>query len=163
MKKLLWSLSVLGCIVLIGNYGYLYANQTKAAPTDQNQFAVDYSGLDGTQAELNQKAYQELKRADAKLNEIYKQIFVEYKRNKLFLAKLTQAESAWLKYRDAQLEARFPGANKQELYGSAYPMSYYLEQAAMTWERVKELNRWLTEPAEGDIGNGSYGQKEAPL
>ncbi len=33
----------------------------------------------------------------------------------------------------------------------------------MTWDRVKELNRWLAEPAEGDTGKGSYGQKETPI
>jgi uncharacterized protein YecT (DUF1311 family) len=36
------------------------------------------------------------------------------------VTKLKQAQRAWIAFRDAHLEARFPKADKQAEYGSAY-------------------------------------------
>ena len=40
-------------------------------------------------------------------------------------------------------------------------MCYCLEKAKLTWVRVAELQKWLT-AQEGNVCNGSKGQKEAP-
>lgn len=112
----------------------------------------------GSQAELNEAAYKEYERADEKLNEIYRTIFREYKGEKLFLEKLKETERLWIKYRDAYMESRFPGEDKQFIYGSVYPMAYYYVKAQKTWERVRELDEWLNYQ-EGDVTAGSIGMK----
>lgn len=129
------------------------------AQVNDESFKVDYSdpGFQGTQFEMNEAAYREFKRADDKLNEIYGQILVRYKNNQVFLDKLVEAELAWIKFRDAHLEAIYPEENKRLYYGSIYPMVYSLENAKLTWNRVKELNEWLIDYPDGMVGLGSRG------
>src|ERR1700746_284387 len=74
-----------------------------------------------TQSAMNQDACAQYKQADHALNAAYPKILKDYPKDPQFLAKLKQAQRAWITFRDAQLEARFPKADKQSEYGSAYP------------------------------------------
>jgi Uncharacterized protein conserved in bacteria len=158
MKKLALIVLFTMLALCLTNIHALGAN-TQSSPTNTSEFEVDYSKLTGSQSEMNDAAYKEFKRADDKLNGIYRQILVEYKKNQLFLAKLTEAEKAWLKFRDAHLEALYPEEDKQSHYGSSFLMGFNLEKARLTWERVKQLNEWLN-PVEDAVGLGSRGQTE---
>ncbi|EGO63806.1 lysozyme inhibitor LprI family protein [Acetonema longum] len=154
-------LLVLGLTVLIFNKD-VWAAKTPPIKEYNENFEIDYSdpGLRGSQSEMNEAAYREFKRADDKLNEIYGQIFVKYKNNKLFLDKLTNAEIAWIKYRDAYLESIYSEKDKHIHYGSVFPI-YNIEAAKLTWDRVKQLNQWLIDYPEGMVGLGSRGKIDA--
>jgi uncharacterized protein YecT (DUF1311 family) len=115
-----------------------------------------------TQIERNQCATSRLKAADDELNRVYQSILNRYKNDRQFLAKLRTAQQAWLKFRDAELEAKFPFADKQARYGSVYPMCANLFLAQRTQERIKDLRQWLDGTEEGDVCAGSVHYKAEP-
>jgi uncharacterized protein YecT (DUF1311 family) len=114
-----------------------------------------------TQLKLNQCATSRLKAADDELNRIYQAILRKYKDDREFLEKLRNAQRAWLTFRDAELEAKFPFGDKQYHYGSGYPMCADLFLAQRTQERAKHLREWLDGTEEGDVCAGSVQYKPA--
>jgi uncharacterized protein YecT (DUF1311 family) len=109
-----------------------------------------------TQAAMDQCAAQSLAAADKELNQVYQQVLAKYAANKAFVAKLRTAQKAWLAFRDAELEARYPASDKQTEYGSVYPMCADNELEAITRQRIQELRAWLKGTQEGDVCAGSY-------
>lgn len=107
-----------------------------------------------TQMELAGDACSEYKQADADLNSVYGEVLAKHKKDTAFAAKLKEAQRAWIKFRDAHLESIYPAANKQQEYGSAFPMCNCGELAEITKKRTAQLKQWLT-AEEGDVCNGS--------
>lgn len=107
-----------------------------------------------TQMDMNNKAYQEWKKADDELNKVYNQVLKKYKEDKVFIAKLQKAELAWIKFKDAEIEAIYPDDDKNN-YGSVYPMCVNGIATEMTKQRTKELKLWLKGIQEGDVCAGS--------
>lgn len=107
-----------------------------------------------TQMDMNNKAYQEWKKADDELNKVYKQVLEKYKEDKVFIAKFKKAELAWIKFKDAEIEAIYPDEDKRN-YGSVYPMCANGIATEMTQQRTKELKLWLKGIQEGDVCAGS--------
>lgn len=105
-----------------------------------------------TQADLNDCAAAEFRKADAELNRVYQQLLAANKDDQLFVEKLKTAQRAWLAFRDAQLEAIYPATEPQSKYGSVFPMCYSLAEAELTVERTKHLQRML-KGKEGDVCN----------
>jgi uncharacterized protein YecT (DUF1311 family) len=69
------------------------------------------------------------------------------------------AERAWIVFRDAELEARYPiipGEQPTVTYGSVWPSCLAEERTALTGKRTAELKQWLEDPEEGDVRAGSY-------
>lgn len=112
-----------------------------------------------TQLERNQCATKHLKAANDELNRVYQSILNRYKNDRQFLVKLRNAQQAWQKFRDAELEAKFPFEDKQARYGSLYPMCANLFLAQRTHERIKDLRQWLDGTDEGDVCTGSVHYK----
>ena len=112
-----------------------------------------------TQSQRNQCATSQLKAADDELNRVYQDILKRYKNDRQFVQKLRNAQQAWLKFRDAELEAKFPFADKQARYGSVYPMCANLFLAQRTQERIKDLRQWLDGTEEGNLCAGSVHYK----
>jgi uncharacterized protein YecT (DUF1311 family) len=108
-----------------------------------------------TQSEMNGDAATHYAAADKKLNDTYQKIRTTYKDNKLFLSKLQSSEQAWIRFRDAEMDALFPAADKQSQYGSVYPMCRNQWLAELTTQRAKELSRWVKGTKEGDCCAGS--------
>ena len=108
-----------------------------------------------TQSAMNQDACAESKKADQALNATYAKVFKDYAKDPQFLAKLKQAQRAWIAFRDAHLVARFPKADKQAEYGSAYPACRCAVLTELTAQREKELKVWADGIPEGDVCNGS--------
>jgi uncharacterized protein YecT (DUF1311 family) len=108
-----------------------------------------------TQLESNECAAKEYAEADAELNRVYKTILEKYKKDPLFLDKLRAAQRAWLAYRDAEIEAKYPHADEPRYYGSIFPMCDGLYRAQLTQERVEKLREWLDGAEEGDACSGS--------
>jgi uncharacterized protein YecT (DUF1311 family) len=99
------------------------------------------------------------KAIDAQLNKVYTTILQEYKNDTLFIKRFKEAQRAWLQFRDAQLESRFPTAikgNQNKEYGSMYPECACFELAELTKQRVTQLEAWLNGTEEGDVCGGSY-------
>ena len=97
-----------------------------------------------TQAAMNACADQELQRVDAELNKTYRMLLVKTTSQPETAAKIKSAQKAWLVFRDAYLEAKFPAADKQTAYGSIYPMQFALLRAKLTRQQtaaLKELPR----------------------
>jgi uncharacterized protein YecT (DUF1311 family) len=108
-----------------------------------------------TQSELDEQACGQFHKADVAMNDAYARILKEYANDQQFIAKLKTAQQAWLAYRDAELEALYPKANKQAEYGTVYPMCHCSELQFLTEARTKELKRWLDGTIEGDVCAGS--------
>ena len=113
------------------------------------------SALAQTQAEMNQDACAQYKKADQALNAIYAKVLKDYAKDPLFLAKLKQAQRAWIAFRDADLSARFPKADKPTEDGSACPTCRCAVLTELTEQREKELRVWTDGVPEGDVCNGS--------
>lgn len=93
--------------------------------------------------------------ADKELNSVYRQLQEQYKSEPEFLAKLKAAQRAWIQFRDAHLEARFPLPDKQAMYGSVYPVCAEEILADLTEARTAQLRFWLEGVEEGDACAGS--------
>jgi uncharacterized protein YecT (DUF1311 family) len=109
-----------------------------------------------SQAAMDACASQSLAAADKELNQVYQQVLAKYASDKVFTAKLRTAQKAWVAFRDAELEARYPASDKSLQYGSVYPMCANNELEAMTRKRIEELRAWLKGTQEGDVCAGSY-------
>lgn len=109
-----------------------------------------------SQAAMNACAQQNLGAADKELNQVYQQVLAKYASDKVFIAKLRAAQKAWIAFRDAELEARYPASDKQLQYGSVYPMCANNDREAMTRKRIEQLRAWLKGVQEGDVCAGSY-------
>lgn len=107
-----------------------------------------------TQLDLNEDACTSYQKADAELNKTYKAILRKKSDDPVFLAAMKKAQRAWVAFRDAEIEAVYPEADKQAQYGSVYPMCNCGVAAHLTQQRVEQLKAWLT-AEEGDVCNGS--------
>jgi len=110
-----------------------------------------------TQTEMNIESNERFKSTDQELNEVYQLILEDYQTDTLFIEKLKASQRLWIKFRDSELEMKYPESDKR-LYGSMYPMcaTAYLDQ--LTNDRIKKLKEWL-EPipkGEGCVGSVKY-------
>ena len=122
--------------------------------------AITLTSFSQTQLEMNQKISEGYLKADKELNSVYKQILTDYQGDSVFLEKLKASQRLWIKFRDAELEMKFPEPAKRLNYGSMYPMceSGYLKQ--LTKERTKKLKEWLQPLTEGEGCVGSIKYRE---
>lgn len=98
---------------------------------------------------------QDFKSADRELNQVYQQVIQRYGDRPEFVAKLQAAQRAWIKFRDAQVEAMYPAVDKQKEYGSVYPACAESVLRELTEARTIQLRRWLEGVDEGDACAGS--------
>jgi uncharacterized protein YecT (DUF1311 family) len=107
----------------------------------------------GSQAEINQCVSERYKKADARVNAVYRRVvqimekgvsdaqsdrdpdLVKY--NQRAIEKLRMAERAWIRYRDLHCEAD----SQQYEGGAAVPMYWGLCMERTTADRVEELKR----------------------
>jgi len=115
-------------------------------------------GFAQTQLEMNQQANDSYKKVNKELNEIYKQILIEYKTDTVFVKNLKSSQRIWITFRDAELKVKYP-ERETEYYGSIHPVcvANYLEK--LTRERINTLKVWITGIEEGDCCSGSVKMK----
>lgn len=147
MKKVIFSFVLLAIGFGLCVFVPLKQNSVQANNVKSNFFS--------TQTDMNNQAYQEWKKADDELNKVYSQILKKYKDDKVFIAKFKKAELAWIKFKDAEIEAIYPEEDKMHNYGSVYPMCVNGIATEMTQQRTKELKLWLKGIEEGDVCAGS--------
>lgn len=111
-----------------------------------------------SQTKMNQDAMAEWKKADAEMLSLYKGIVDTYSKgpvqNPVFVEKFKKAQTAWIAYRDAHLDAVFPSTTPNE-YGSVQPMCIATIKAELTKNRIVELRRWSEGIEEGEVCLGS--------
>jgi uncharacterized protein YecT (DUF1311 family) len=95
-----------------------------------------------TQLELNQKAIVEDEKSDKKLQSVYRQVIKVYASDTLFVKNLKASQTAWIRYRDLQVKARFPDY-PSPYYGSMLPMCVSEYSIQLTKSRIQELEEWL--------------------
>lgn len=109
-----------------------------------------------TQREMTRQACDAYKRAESSRQELVTRIRAEHRGDRVFLNKFEVLEKAWLAYRDAYLDARWPVEDKQAEYGSAWPMCHCLEAESVVNQHAAELTEhWLSPHDDGDICAGS--------
>lgn len=103
----------------------------------------------------------DFKAADAELNRVYQQVLAKYADEPTFVHRFKQAQRAWIKFRDAHLEARYPALDKRGEYGSIYSLCFSNLMAELTEARTQQLKLWLDGIGEGDGCAGSVRTPEA--
>lgn len=102
-----------------------------------------------SQLDMNQAAGRELKAAEAEMNAALERLFTLATGKPRSVAKLKQAQAAWLAYRDAHVRAFWP-SDEPGAYGSVYPMCVANELTRLTRARSAQL-RAMTDRADGDV------------
>ena len=72
-----------------------------------------------TQTEMNIESYNQYLKVDKELNVVYNQILKKYSSDKVFLKKLKISQNLWVKFRDAEAEAKEAAAEKQNWFMKA--------------------------------------------
>ena len=103
-----------------------------------------------TQAGLQSCYCDRAQKADAQLNDVYRQLLKKNGSDTSFIEKLKIPQRAWLAFRDAQLEALYPDPDPKAAYGSVFTMCECMAQEELTMDRVKQLRQML-QSAEGDV------------
>ena len=110
--------------------------------------------LGQTQLEMNEAAQAKFNQADKQLNIVYKKVLTSYSRDSNFIAQLKASQRIWIQFRDAEMKMKFPEKD-QSIYGSVFPMCWYIYMEELTVERTKKLKLWLTGAKEGEVCSGS--------
>lgn len=97
-----------------------------------------------SQMQLNQEAGTDLQKADRQLNDVYKKLLAVTSAD--WKAKLTQAQLAWITFRDRECEFETIAT----VGGSIHGMMVANCQTRLTLQRVGELER-LLKCQEGDL------------
>jgi uncharacterized protein YecT (DUF1311 family) len=131
----------------------LASSLTAPAATDNPSCLQTVAG----QAQLNDCASDTARIAELSMQRLVDSILKQHASDAVFVRKFTAAHAAWLRYRDAELAARFPAENPQAEYGSMFPMCWGLEHARLSRERIRLLKLWSElAPAESEVCQGSY-------
>lgn len=117
-----------------------------------------------TQFELNSCASDEYAAADKELNQVYQGVLERYKGDAKFIVKLREAQRAWLRYRDAEFEAKFPHHQEVDYleYGNVFPMCANVYRVQLIRERITKLREWLDGTDEGNACAGSVDRSHPP-
>jgi len=102
--------------------------------------------------EETKAAIGEFKLVEAELNTVFNKVLTQYKSNAEFVKNMKESQDLWIKFRAAELKAKFPASGE---YGSVYTMCVNDYLTEMTNERITKLNTWLKGTYEGDVCSGS--------
>jgi uncharacterized protein YecT (DUF1311 family) len=99
-----------------------------------------------TQTEMNMSAAADLKKADARLNAVYKKVLAANEDNEQFCSDLREAQRAWIKFVEFHLKTVFPlqeGEDPRVVYGSIYPMDFAGAKTELIEARTEQLQSLL--------------------
>ena len=118
-------------------------------------FSLSLTSFSQSQSEMNQTEYDKYLVVDKELNRVYNQILMEYKNDSTFIEKLKIAQRLWIKFRDAEVEMKFPEADTRFAYGSMYPMCESVYMTYLTNQCIEKLKEWLEPIPDGEACTGS--------
>jgi uncharacterized protein YecT (DUF1311 family) len=101
----------------------------------------------GTMIEMAACARDDFNAADAELNRAYRQLLTAGAKERTFIANLRTAQKAWIKFRDAELEAKFACENQDNrtCWGSMITLDWPAYKTMLTRERTRQLDKLLAE------------------
>jgi uncharacterized protein YecT (DUF1311 family) len=105
--------------------------------------------------QVNKNSYA---KAEKEINSVYKKIIQEYATDKEFIKNLRASQRLWIKFRDAEVKARYPD-REPGYYGSVHFTCIANLKTELTNERIKTLRVWLAGIEEGDVCAGSVKRK----
>lgn len=116
-----------------------------------------------SQTKMNQDAVSELKKVNEEMVSLYQKIVAKYSKGSeadlTFVQKFEKAQSAWIAYRDAHLDAIFPSTTPNK-YGSVQPLCVATVKTELTRSRITQLRQWSEGVEEGDVCLGSRPTKK---
>ena len=115
-----------------------------------------------SQHDLQACADHEFRRVDADMTQNYQQLLAKAQGDAVAERKIRAAQQSWLSFRDAQLEAMYPHADKPGEYGSSYPTCALLLKTELTRQRAIMLSRMLS-PVEGEVCDAGLRYRAANL
>jgi uncharacterized protein YecT (DUF1311 family) len=130
-------------LIVLFSFPLVLPQQRKSTKSDPCSKAMTQAGLQSCYCDRAQKA-------DAQLNDVYRQLLKKNGSDTSFIEKLKISQRAWLAFRDAQLEALYPDPDPKAAYGSVFTMCECMAQEELTMDRVKQLRQML-QSAEGDV------------
>ena len=103
------------------------------------------AGRRQSQAEMTQQAAKDFQKADKELNQVYAKLSKAIEPSKR--KRLVEAQRAWIKFRDASLEARFACEDQDDrvCWGSMIQLDWPAYKTMLTRERTEQLNKLLAE------------------
>ncbi|QLQ24331.1 MAG: DUF1311 domain-containing protein [Dechloromonas sp.] len=114
-----------------------------------------------TQPELTHCSGLASQQADKELNAVYQAVLKRHKADRVFSEKFKAAQRAWLKWRDAEMEAIYPDSDQPQLsYGSSFSFCRGNQIEAITRERTKQIRKWADGIEEGELCVGSFPIRE---
>jgi uncharacterized protein YecT (DUF1311 family) len=102
-----------------------------------------------TQLAMNECAADDLKHIDAELNTTYREVISKYSNDPGRITRIKKAETAWLAFRDSEVDVLFPESSRKER-GSVFSMCRAMHLTRLTEERIKAL-RAMLQHEEGDV------------
>jgi uncharacterized protein YecT (DUF1311 family) len=100
----------------------------------------------GTQYESNVCAFEEVKRVEAEMARVYDSLLSRatgIEGGPEAPSKIRVMQDAWITYRDAYIEARYPAENTQFEYGTIYVMNSALMRARLARRQITALRELL--------------------
>jgi uncharacterized protein YecT (DUF1311 family) len=120
----------------------LAAAKPRAAPA-KSAYPCGDDAKSLTQLGMNECAALHAQEAETEMLETLRQIRLRYAKDALFLAALEQAQTEWLRFRNAEMAALFPEPEKQVAYGSMYNMCAATQRRRLIQLRTAQLRLWL--------------------
>ena len=101
--------------------------------------------MDTTQLGMNDCAHAAFVESDRKLNETYQALIRKERSSRVYIAKLREAQKAWIAFRDAEVAANFACEldDTRACFGSMYGMSLNYFKKKLTDERQARLQELL--------------------
>ena len=107
-----------------------------------------------TQLQLNERAKKNYVRAETELEKVYQQVIYAYRKDKLFIQRLKIAQNQWVKFRDAEMNMKFP-PYLDNTYGTNFDYCWYNYKRKLTQTRTATLRQWLIPTSNPDGCSGS--------
>jgi uncharacterized protein YecT (DUF1311 family) len=98
------------------------------------------------------------KKLDAQLNKLYQQVLVDYRKDKLFILKLREAQRAWIEFSNKHLDSLYP---RPGTYGSVNRTCQCQVMNGLIESRIQQLKQWVDGFEEGEVCAGSVKIKES--
>ncbi len=121
---------------------------------------IEFTG-EGSQADMNNEVYENLQRAEKRMQTILDSIHMLYNQAGVFSApkfkdsffkSLEFSQKQWELYAEGMVELKYP---KEEEGGTATGMSIARYKIDLVNQRIRDLNPWLMGIPQGDVGSGT--------
>lgn len=125
-----------------------------SATADSNEAASCFETA-MTQVAMNECAGWQREDAEVELDRVISEIRKRYADEPEFLEKMEESQQAWAALQEANLEMRYPLADKRSNYGSVYPMCAAGARVQPILARIEFLKEWLVGHGDGEVCGGS--------